>query len=61
MDLVTVFRVAFVVGLVAIPILYVLFGTGATGRNQNRARNGHEEGGERERRGEEEHDPGRSE
>ena len=50
MDLVTVFHVAFVVGPVAISILYVLFGTGAAGRNQNRAPNGREEGEEQERR-----------
>jgi hypothetical protein len=57
LDLVTVFHVAFVVGLMAISILYVLFGTGAAGRNQNRAPNGREEGEEQERRGEE-HGPG---
>ena len=34
MDLVTVFRVCFVIGIVAIPILYLLFGRRATGRNQ---------------------------
>jgi hypothetical protein len=59
LDLVTVFHVAFVVGPVAISILYVLFGAGAAGRNQNRAPNGREEGEEQERRGEE-HGPGRS-
>jgi hypothetical protein len=58
-DLVTVFRVAFVVGIVAIPVLYVLFGRGMGGRNQQRARNGDEEREERERRSEE-HGPGRS-
>lgn len=39
LDLVTVFRICFVVGLVAIPVLYLLFGRGAAGRNQNRMRN----------------------
>jgi hypothetical protein len=59
LDLVTVFHVAFVVGLMAISILYVLFGAGAAGRNQNRVPNGREEGEEQGRRGEE-HGPGRS-
>ncbi len=45
MDLVTAFRVAFVVGIVAIPILYVLFVRGVDGGNQDRARTGHEEHG----------------
>ncbi len=52
MDLVTVFRICFVVGILAIPILYVLFVRGgAAGHNQNRARS--EESVERERRSEE--------
>ena len=49
LDLVTVFRIAFVVGILAIPVLYVLFGRGAGGHDQDRARNGDEERGERER------------
>jgi len=59
MDLVTVFRIAFVVGIVVIPLLYVLFVRGADGGNQYQARTGREESGERERRVEE-HDPGQS-
>ncbi len=50
MDLVTVFYVCFVVGIVAIPILYWLFGTGAAGRDRSRTRN---EDVRAERRGEE--------
>ena len=46
MDLVTVFRVAFVIGIVAIPVLYVLFGRGVGERDQDRVRNGDEERGE---------------
>ena len=34
MDLVTVFRICFIVGLVLIPILYFLFGRKATRRNE---------------------------
>lgn len=49
-DLVTVFRIAFVVGILVIPILYVLFVRGADKGNRDRARTGR---GERERRGEE--------
>ncbi len=47
LDLVTAFRVAFVVGIVAIPILYVLFVRGAAGGDRDRTRNGHEERGDR--------------
>jgi hypothetical protein len=37
LDLVTIFRVCFVIGIVAIPILYLLFGRRATGRNQDQS------------------------
>lgn len=52
MDLVTVFYVGFVVGIVAIPILYWLFGPGEAGGDRNRTRN-EDVRGERQRRGEE--------
>ena len=39
LDLVTVFRVCFVVGIVAIPILYLLLGRKALRRNDDRMRN----------------------
>ena len=52
MDLVTVFRICFVVGIVAIPLLYLLFGRKAAERNDDRRRNGNEHT-ERERQGEE--------
>ncbi len=39
MDLVTVFRVCFVIGIVAIPILYLLLGRKALRRNDDRMRN----------------------
>lgn len=46
MDLVTAFRVAFVVGIVAVPILYVLFVRGAATGDRERTRNGHEKRGD---------------
>ncbi|MBV9452942.1 MAG: hypothetical protein JOZ19_02280 [Rubrobacter sp.] len=52
MDLVTVFRICFVVGIVAIPLLYLLLGRKAVERNDDRTRNSNEHT-ERERQGEE--------
>ncbi len=52
MDLVTVFRICFVVGIVAIPLLYLLFGKKGSERNDDRTLNG-EERTERVRQGEE--------
>jgi hypothetical protein len=55
LDLVTVFRVCFVVGIVAIPILYLLLGRKALRRNGDRMRNNKEDERitQRERRSEE--------
>jgi preprotein translocase subunit Sec61beta len=39
LDPVTVFRICFVIGLLAIPLLYFLFGRGEAGRDQDQARN----------------------
>jgi hypothetical protein len=39
LDPVTVFRICFVIGLLAIPLLYFFFGRGEAGRNQDQARN----------------------
>ena len=52
MDLVTVFRICFVVGIVAIPLLYLLFGNKRAARNGDRTRNDNERT-ERKRQGEE--------
>jgi hypothetical protein len=52
LDLVTVFRICFVVGIVAIPLLYLLFGNKGAARNDDRTRNGNERT-ERKRQGEE--------
>ena len=52
MDLVTVFRICFVVGIVAIPLLYLLFGKEGSERNDDRTLNGNERT-ERVRQGEE--------
>ena len=38
MDLVTIFRIGFVVGIVAIPVLYFLFARRAAGREGDRVR-----------------------
>lgn len=53
MELVTVFRIVFVIGLVAIPILYLLFGRGRGERTQERTRYEDERREEREPRSEE--------
>ena len=52
MDLVTVFRICFVVGIVAVPLLYLLLGKKGSERNDDRTRNGNERT-ERVRQGEE--------
>ena len=52
MDLVTVFRICFVVGIVAIPLLYLLFGKEGSERSDDRTLNGNERT-ERVRQGEE--------
>jgi hypothetical protein len=52
LDLVTVFRICFVVGIVAVPLLYLLFGKKGSERNDDRTRNGNERT-ERVRQGEE--------
>jgi uncharacterized ion transporter superfamily protein YfcC len=52
LDLVTVFRICFVVGIVAIPLLYLLWGRKAVERNDDRTRNGKKRT-EREHQGEE--------
>jgi hypothetical protein len=51
LDLVTVFRICFVVGIVVIPLLYFLLGRKAVERNDDRTRNGNERA-ERGRQGE---------
>ena len=52
LDLVTSFRVCFVIGILAVPVLYLLLGRGSSGRSQHGARNENERV-QRERRSEE--------